>query len=31
MKNKKFEVILKVYYLLNNITVKINNNYDFFE
>jgi hypothetical protein len=31
MKNKKFKIILKVYYMLNDITLKINNNYDFFE
>jgi hypothetical protein len=29
-KNKKLKVILKVYYVPNNITLKINNNCDFF-
>jgi regulator of sigma D len=28
-KNKKFKAIFKVYYMLNNVTAKINNNYDF--
>jgi hypothetical protein len=28
-KNEKFKAILKVYYMLNDIIVKINNNYDF--
>jgi hypothetical protein len=30
-KNEKFEAILKIYYMINDITVKINNKYDFFE
>jgi hypothetical protein len=30
-KNKNFETILRVYYILNNITVKINDKYNFFE
>jgi uncharacterized membrane protein len=29
-KNEKFEAILKIYYMLNDITVKINDKYDFF-
>jgi hypothetical protein len=29
-KNEKFKAAFKVYYILNNITSKINNNYDFF-
>lgn len=29
LKNKNFKAILKIYNRLNNITVKINNNYDF--
>jgi hypothetical protein len=27
---KKFEAILKIYYMINDITVKINDKYDFF-
>ena len=29
-KNGKFEAILKVYYMINDITVKINDKYEFF-
>jgi hypothetical protein len=30
LKNKKFKVVFKLYHMLNNITAKINNNYNFF-
>jgi hypothetical protein len=30
IKNEKFKIILKIYYMLNDIILKINNNYDFF-
>jgi hypothetical protein len=29
-KNEKYKAIFKVYYMLNNITTTINNNYEFF-
>jgi hypothetical protein len=29
-KNEKFEAILKIYYMINDITVKINDKYEFF-